>query len=69
MASSYIDEMMHRKGELTLTGLHWCRAGHAEWTRLPEESERRFINRAQREAKAEGFKIITFSHMQRQLAR
>jgi hypothetical protein len=58
--ASYIDTLMHKRGELTMVGLHWARSGPHEWVRLPGESQRKFINRAQAAAKAEGFKILTF---------
>ena len=58
--SSYIDDRMHRRGTLTLTGLHWARSGYAEWVRFPGEGEKAFMDRAKASAKAEGYRIVTF---------
>ena len=60
MGSSYIDTLMHKRGELTMVGLHWARSGPCEWVRLPEETERDFMIRAKQSAKAEGYKLVTF---------
>jgi hypothetical protein len=60
--TSFLDELMSRKGSLLpdRAGLHWCRAGLHEWVRWPDEPEAEFWARARREAKAFGFRILTF---------
>ena len=58
--TSYVDTLMHKRGSLTLTGLHWARAGYAEWVRSDGESEAAFLQRARHSARMLGFRILTY---------
>jgi len=60
--ASFLDELMARKGSLLpdRAGLHWACAGLHEWVRWPDEPEPAFWARTRREAKALGFRILTF---------
>ena len=58
--TSYVDTLMHKRGSLTIVGLHWARSGYAEWVRVEGESETAFMQRARSNARLLGFKILTF---------
>jgi hypothetical protein len=60
--TSFLVELMARKGTLLpdRAGLHWCRAGLHEWVRWPDEPEAAFWARTRLEAKALGFRVLTF---------
>ena len=60
--TSFLDELMSRRGSLLpdRAGLHWARAGIHEWVRWPDEPEAEFWKRTQLEAKALGFRVLTF---------
>src|SRR5205823_3550027 len=60
LMTSYVDTLMHKRGSLTLTGLHWARAGYAEWVRSDGESEAAFLQRARHSARMLGFRILTY---------
>jgi hypothetical protein len=62
MASSFLDIDLARHGSLLpeAEGLHWARVGTAEWVRGQHETNSDFLARARIEAKAEGWRILTF---------